>query len=373
MDMSQNFLIKNSAGDFVSFSGVRKTLHDSYISLKISGISRQIKVSKNHRFLVSGREITASDILVGTSLGKDRIVEQCEIHNSLIELFDPVNVGFTSAYYHDENLVSHNCSFIGSANTLISSDVLLGLQKADPLRLFQQVRIYHEPDELKSYVMLVDVSKGRGQDFSTFTIIETSTTPFRQVAVFKDNIISPLIFPDIIVRLAKMYNNALVIIENNDAGQIVCNSVYHEYEYENTFVSSSVKASGIGVTMTKRVKRIGCSNLKDLIESGKLEICDVDSISELSSFEAKGGSYEASGTAHDDLVMNLVLFAWFVSTDIFKDQSNVDLKNLLYSDRLKELEDDVVPFGIISGGNAPTADMSAYEDMITAEKEWSML
>lgn len=264
-------------------------------------------------------------------------------------------------------------SFIGSANTLISSDVLLALQKVDPVRLFQQVRIYKEPEELHPYVMLVDVSKGRGQDYSTFTIIDTSVTPFKQVAVFKDNLISPLIFPDIIVRLAKTYNNALVIIENNDAGQVVCNSVYHEYEYENTFVSSAVKASGIGVTMTKRTKRIGCSNLKDLIESGKLEVCDVDTISELSSFEVKGGSYEASGNAHDDLVMNLVLFAWFVSTDMFKDQSNVDLRNLLYSDRLKELEDDVVPFGIITGGTEEVADMSAYENMITAEKEWSML
>jgi hypothetical protein len=263
-------------------------------------------------------------------------------------------------------------SFIGSANTLIASDVLLGLQAGTPQRLYQQVRIYEESEPGKTYAMMVDVSKGRGQDFSTFTVIETSTTPFRQVAVFKDNLISPLLFPDIIVRLAKMYNNALVLIENNDAGQIVCNSVYHEYEYENTFVSSSVKASGIGVTMTKRVKRIGCSNLKDLIESGKLQICDVDTISELSSFEAKGGSYEAGGNAHDDLVMNLVLFAWFVSTDIFKDTSDVDLRNLLYSDRLKEMEDDVVPFGIITNSRE-MANQDAYDSIIAANKEWNML
>jgi hypothetical protein len=264
-------------------------------------------------------------------------------------------------------------SFLGSASTLISADTLLGLQAKEPIRLFQQVRIYEEPIENENYIMLVDVSKGRGQDFSTFNLISTSSTPFKQVAVFKDNLISPLIFPDIIVRFAKMYNNALVIIENNDAGQIVCNSVYHEYEYENTFVSSSVKASGIGVTMTKRVKRIGCSNLKDLVESGKLEIVDVDTISELSSFEAKGGSYEAAGNTHDDLVMNLVLFSWFVSSDIFKDTNNIDLRNLLYSERLKELEDDVVPFGIISSSHQPIADMSAYEAIISAEKEWMML
>lgn len=263
-------------------------------------------------------------------------------------------------------------AFIGSSSTLIAADILLGLVKHDPLQIHNEVKYYKEPEEGHTYIMTVDVSKGRGQDYSTFTLIDTTTAPFKQVAVYRNNLISPLLFPDIIVRNAKIYNNALVMIENNDAGHIVCNAVYHEYEYENTFVESAVKALGVGVSMTKRVKRIGCSNLKDLLESGKLEIYDSDTIAELSSFEAKGGSYEAAGNTHDDLVMNLVLFSWFVSTALFQDSNSVNLKDLLYADRIKEMEDDVVPFGIYVGHPDDQADMSAYEALIRAQKEWSL-
>jgi hypothetical protein len=263
-------------------------------------------------------------------------------------------------------------NFIGSSNTLISSACLLGLLAQVPIEIRNDIRYYAEPIEGHTYVMTVDVSKGRGQDYSTFNIFDTTTMPFNQVAVYRNNNISPLLFPDIIVRCAKLYNEALVMIENNDAGHIVCNAVYHEYEYENTFVESAVKSMGVGVTMTKRVKRIGCSNAKDIIESGKLQINDADTIAELSSFEAKGGSYEAAGNTHDDLVMNIVLFSWFISTELFQDSSSVNLKDLLYSDRIKEMEDDVVPFGIIIGGTEETVDMSAYDALIAAQKEWGL-
>jgi len=263
-------------------------------------------------------------------------------------------------------------AFIGSSNTLIAADVLLGLIAKDPSHRHNDVLFYETPIEGHTYVMTVDVSKGRGQDYSTFNVLDTTTTPFKQVAVYRNNLISPLLFPDIIVRTAKQYNEALVLIENNDAGHIVCNTVYYEYEYENTFVESSVKALGIGCSMTKRVKRIGCSNLKDLIESGKLEIVDSHTIAELSSFEAKGGSYEAAGNTNDDLVMNLVLFSWFVSTPMFQDSSSVNLKDLLYADRIKEMEEDVMPFGFVSQHPADTVDTTIYDEMRRIREEWGL-
>lgn len=266
----------------------------------------------------------------------------------------------------------HGVQFLGSSDTLISGNCLLGLKAGVWIKLHNDVKYYYEPEQDRSYIMTVDVSKGRGQDYSTFTVFDVSETPFRQVAVYRSNLISPLLFPDIIVRVAKMYNNALVLIENNDAGHVVCNAVYHEYEYENTFVESAVKALGVGVSMTKRVKRIGCSNLKDLLEGGKLEVIDEDTIIELGSFEAKGDSYEASGNTHDDLVMNLVLFSWFASTEMFKDSANVNLKDLLYADRIKEMEDDVVPFGFISVYEEPTASMAIHERMREEAMEWNM-
>ncbi len=258
-------------------------------------------------------------------------------------------------------------NFIGTSNTLISSNILIGLQMHTPDKRHRGVNYYEDPITDHQYVMTVDVSKGRGQDYSTFTVIDATFGNFKQVACFRDNMISPMIFPDIIVRVAKEYNDALVIIENNDVGMVVCNDVYYEHEYENMFVESTVKKNGIGVMMTKRVKRIGCSNLKDLIELGKLNIVDEHSILELSTFEAKGSSYEASQGNHDDLVMNLVLFAWFVSSEAFGDISTVDLKEMLFKEKMEQIENDVPPFGIISDGRDAS---SHHEQMANDIKEW---
>jgi hypothetical protein len=270
----------------------------------------------------------------------------------------------------------YSCSFIGSSQTLVSSESLLGLSAIEPLKRQHGINYYYEPEEGHDYIMTVDVSKGRGQDYSTFSVIDISSMPFKVVCTYRDNMVSPLIFPEYIMRGAKQYNEALVVIENNDAGMVVCNAIYYDYEYDNTFVQSSTKSNGIGVTMSKRVKRIGCSNLKDLLESGKLQICDAHTIQELSSFEPKGDSYAASGSTHDDMVMNLVMFAWFVSTDAFGGMSNVDLKELLYSDKIKEMEEDLPPFGIINNGNNSTSNFESfnkYQETIDSMQEWGNL
>ena len=119
--------------------------------------------------------------------------------------------------------------------------------------------------------------------------------------------------------------------------------------------------------MTKRVKRIGCSNLKDLVELEKLSICDEHTILELSTFESKGSSYEAKGGNHDDMVMNLVMFAWFVSSEAFGDISTVDLKEMLFKEKMEQIENDVPPFGIISDGRESD---NAYVEMQNAVKAW---
>jgi hypothetical protein len=203
--------------------------------------------------------------------------------------------------------------------------------------------------------MTVDVAKGRNQDYSTFSVIDVTARPFRIAATYRDALVSPLIFPDTIYKYAKTYNKAYIIVESNDQGSVVCNGLYYDLEYENMFVESAVKTGAIGATMTKKTKRIGCSNLKDLIESKKLLVTDADTIQELSTFEAIGSSYEAAEGNHDDTVMNLVLFAWFVATDIFANMSSLDIKDMLYNDRLKIVEDDVTPVGILG-------DMDAKKD-----------
>ena len=250
-------------------------------------------------------------------------------------------------------------SFLGTGNTLINANTLLGLQQHDPVWTKQNVYLYEEPKKSNTYVMTVDTAKGRGQDYSTFSIFDISDNHFRQVGIYRDNMISPLLFPDIIHKFAKMYNDALVIIENNDQGQIVCNQLYYDIEYENVFVTSSVKSTGIGVTMTKKTKQIGCSTLKELMEEHKLQVIDKFTINELITFVSKGQSWEADGGNHDDLVMNLVLFSWFITTPFFQSLTDLELKKLLYDEQQQIIEDDLVPAGIFS---KPDEDEVFVED-----------
>jgi len=263
-------------------------------------------------------------------------------------------------------------TFHGRGNTLISANHLLAQMSIDPEFYKENVYIYKQPIESHEYVMTVDVSKGRNQDYSTFTIIDVSEQPFEQVAVFRDNNISPMLLPDIIYKYANLYNEAYVVVESNDQGAVVCNGLYYDLEYENIFVESSIKANAIGATMTRRVKRIGCSSIKDLIEQGKLKINDANTIVEMSTFVSKGNSYQAQSPNHDDLMMNLVMFAWFTTTDVFQALTNIDMKDMLYRERLAAIQDDMLPFGFVESGNYEKDKYTKDDDgNIWFEQEWT--
>lgn len=263
-------------------------------------------------------------------------------------------------------------NFLGHGATLISGDKLLQLRAEVPEYMQGSIRVYEKPKENHNYMCFVDVAKGRGQDYSTFNIIDVSQEPFKQVAVYRDNMVSPLLLPDILYKYAKVYNNAYVVIESNDQGAVVCNGLYYDLEYENVFVESAVKSAAIGVTMTRKVKRIGCSNLKDLIEENKLEIVDEDTIIELSTFEARGSSYEASKGNHDDLVMNLVLFSWFTSNPFFTELTNINVKNMIHSENIKMIEDELVPFGFIDSYDQEIeTDDIVWDGTVGTQTPWS--
>ena len=238
-------------------------------------------------------------------------------------------------------------SFHGTGNTLISAEVLLALRARHPIKEQSNVKIYEYPIEEHNYLMFVDTSRGRGQDYSTFTVIDVSTNPFIQVCTYRCNTMSPLLLPDLLYKYAQYYNMCYVIVESNDAGQVVCNGLYYDLEYENVFVESMIKANAIGVTMTRKVKRMGCSNIKDIMEQKKLVINDEDTIREMSTFISKGSSYEADHNNYDDLMMNLVLFGWFTSTMFFREATDVKLKHMLYKEKVKQLQDEVIPVGNI--------------------------
>jgi len=254
-------------------------------------------------------------------------------------------------------------SFHGKGNTLIDSSALLKQMPGELLSIKEHVYIYDVPVDGHSYIMTVDVGKGRGQDYSTWTIFDVSQQPFKQVCVFHDNMISPMIYPDMIYKYATAYNDAYIIVENNDVGAIVCNGLYYDLEYENMFLESSVKAGGIGVTMSAKVKRIGCSTIKDLIEEDKVLVVHGETIKEMTTFITKANSYEASGTNNDDLMMNLVMFGWFASSDMFQTLTDISIKDLIYNQKLQEMQDDMLPFGYINNGLSDSdADFSGRDD-----------
>ncbi len=255
-------------------------------------------------------------------------------------------VGNTSQLQFDQEFGN---TFFGTGDTLINAETLMSLRSIPYKKALESgdLLVYEEPVKNHDYIMTVDVSKGRGQDYSTFNLIDISVRPFAQVAVYRNNTISPLLFPNIIYKYAKVYNDAYVVVESNDQGSVVCNGLYHDLEYENVHVESAVKANAIGIEITRKTKRLGCSAIKDILETNKLNIVDEETILEISTFVAKGQSYEASDGNHDDLMMNLVMFGYFSSTQYFGDMTDINLKQMLFNQRMKDIEDDVVPFGFI--------------------------
>ena len=255
-------------------------------------------------------------------------------------------------------------TFFGTGDTLVNAQTLLDLRASHPIKNMEggDMLIYKEPVKGNEYILVADVSKGRGQDYSSFSLIDISTRPFEQVAVYRNNTISPLLFPNIIYKYAVVYNKAYCIVESNDQGSVVCNGLYYELEYENVHVESAVKANAVGIDINRKSKRLGCSALKDLLENNKLKIVDEQTILEISTFEARGQTYQASIGNHDDLVMNLVLFGYFVSSTYFSNLTDINIKDMIFKQKLKEIEEDIVPFGFIDDGSEQIKRIEPSDD-----------
>jgi hypothetical protein len=241
------------------------------------------------------------------------------------------------------------CEFLGSAGTLVSASKIAELAIKNPLTRKNNIDVYEKTIEDHNYFIVVDVAEGRGQDYSTMSVIDITTMPFKQVAKYRSNTISPLLLPTIIMQLALLYNSATVLIESNGPGAEVANILHYDLEYVNSINESGVHDK-LGMKMTKRVKAIGCSNLKDLIESNKLIINDLETIAEIAQFIVRGKSWSAEDGGNDDLMMGLVMFGWFSSQELFKDINNIDVRTKLYDGQMQQIEDDLTPFGFIHDG-----------------------
>ena len=252
--------------------------------------------------------------------------------------------------------------FIGSSATLISGVKLRSLAFRDPPWQEDCLDIYEQPKEGRLYIATVDCSEGVGLDYHTINIIDVTQTPYRQVAKYRNNKLPLLFFPTVIYSLCRRYNEAFILVETNNVGQQVVDILHYDLEYENVYkidhhhikgqtISGGFKrASNFGIKTTKTVKKIGCANLKTLIESDKLLIQDFDTIAELNTFVRVRDSYAAEEGNNDDIVMGLVLFAWLTAQSYFKDSTNIDIRKVLLQENNMYAEEDLTPVGIIDDG-----------------------
>ena len=259
--------------------------------------------------------------------------------------------------------VEFECEFLGSVDTLINPAKLRALVYDKPLQSSNGLDVYEEPKKDHEYMCTVDVARGMDNDYSAFVVVDITSYPHQVVAKYRNNSIKPMLFPSIIHDTIRGYNNAWVLCEVNDIGDQVASIIQYDLEYDNLLLCSmrgragqivgqgfSGKKTQLGVKMSKTVKKVGCSNLKTLIEDEKIIFNDYDIISELTTFIQKHNSFEAEEGCNDDLAMCLVIYAWLVQQDYFKELTDQDVRKRIYEDQRDQIEQDMSPFGFIVDG-----------------------
>lgn len=369
---TKGYKIQSPEG-MVDFLGVNKITKNWYMFLKFTNGS-ELKCSEDHPIMtidgiVKAKELTKTEEVI-TIDGGCFLISKRTIKKK-INLFDIVNSGSKHLYYSN-GIISHNCDFIGSSNTLISSAKLNALTWKRPLsKTNDGLTIYEEPVKGVSeaapdhtYYMVVDVARGQGKDYSAFTVIDITKMPYQIVAKYRNNIVSPLLFPSIIRSIGKKYNSAYVMVELNDIGSQVADILHTDLEYENLIKTnmrgrkgqiitegfgSGGKSQQLGVRTSNVVKKLGCAVLKNLIENDKLIVEDAETIEELTTFIATTSSFKADDGYTDDLVMTLVLFAWSTRQVFFKNLTDNDVRLAMYSEDIQKIEEELLPFGFSDG------------------------
>ena len=266
------------------------------------------------------------------------------------------------------------CEFLGSVNTLISPSKIQMLAYFNPMVVSGSVEQYKEPIAGRTYVCTVDVARGVDKDYSAFVIFDVTQMPYEAVALYKNNEVRPFIFPNIISEMAKRYNNAHILTEVNDIGQQIAEALNFEIEYPNIMMTTqkgragqllgamySGRGSSMGVRMTKQIKRIGCANIKTLIEGDKLIVNSFKIIEEMSTFTKRGQSWQAEDGCNDDLMMCLVIFGWLSNQAYFKELTNTNARQQMYVEQQNLIEQDMAPFGFLDDG------INAHEEATTDE------
>jgi hypothetical protein len=272
--------------------------------------------------------------------------------------------------------IEFECEFLGSVDTLIAPSKLRSMVYDKPITQNAGLDVYKQFEDNHDYILTVDVARGVSEDYSAFVVVDITTFPHVVVAKYRNNEIKPMLFPNIIWEVAKNYNNAFILCEVNDIGDQVASILQYDLEYQNLLMCSmrgragqivgqgfSGKKTQLGVKMSKTVKKVGALNLKTMIEEDKLLFNDYEIISELTTFIQKHNSFEAEEGCNDDLAMCLVIYAWLVAQDYFKELTDQDVRKRLYEEQKNQIEQDMAPFGFMSDGLDETSFVDADGDL----------
>tara|TARA_B110000259_G_scaffold24106_1_gene24779 strand:- start:1301 stop:2941 length:1641 start_codon:yes stop_codon:yes gene_type:complete len=255
------------------------------------------------------------------------------------------------------------CEFLGSTNTLINPAKIKNMAYMNPIKSSGSVEVFESPIKGNTYVCTVDVARGVDKDYSAFIVFDVTKMPFKVVAIYKNNEVKPFVFPNIIDQVCKGYNHAHILTEVNDIGQQIAEALQFEIEYDNILMTTqkgragqvlgamySGRGSSLGVRMTKQIKRIGCANIKTLMESDKIAVNSFKIIEEISTFAKRGQSYQAEDGSNDDLMMCCVMFGWISNQPYFKELTNTNARLQMYEDQQNLIEQDMAPFGFVDNG-----------------------
>jgi hypothetical protein len=321
--------------------------------------------------------LSSKVIVVSTPYGMNHFYRLWDDAQKNKNEYVPIEVHWTDVPGRDENFKKttiantsesqwrqeFECLFLGSSDTLISGPVLNRLVFTNPKTSSAGLDVYEDPQEDHTYVVTVDVARGVEKDYSAFLVIDVSQFPHKVVAKYRNNQIRPILFPQIIKEVATSYNKAFILCEVNDIGDQVAAGLHYDLEYPNLLMSTmrgragqilgqgfSGKKVQLGVKMSKTTKKVGCLNLKTLIEDTKLIFEDFEIINELTTFIQKGNSFECEEGRNDDLVMCLVIYAWLILQDYFKELTDQDIRKKIYEEQKNQVEQDMSPFGFIVDG-----------------------
>lgn len=377
-----NLKIKTKNG-WEHFTGIQK-ISDKKTYCVVLESGKTLDCTSNHKLMTPFGFVELSKLFEGDMVEVETGFEKINAILANIgseDVYDIIDAGTNKSYYTN-GILSHNCEFIGSTNTLIHPTKIRTLVFQNPVTKENYLDIYELPQAGKTYLISVDVAEGQEKDYSTFSVIDVTQIPYKQVAKYRNNKIAPMLYPTVIYTAARKYNDAFVLVEINSIGMQVADILHNELAYENLIKIRNAKGKvgqqvtpgytkqmQFGLKQSVQTKKIGCANLKSLIENDKLIINDADTIMELTTFSEHKASFAAEEGNNDDLVMTLVNFGWLTSQRYFKENLQNDIRAVLQQEQFQLMDQDIVPFGIIDNGLKDDIEMDVDGDLWITERK----